>query len=53
MELSVYDLWDLMGDSRDCSISFIWLAKLVWKTFVKCIEFGVILLDVVSVKEAE
>ena len=48
--LSVYDFWDSLGVAKQGSIPSFWMAQLVWKTFLGCMEFGVGAGDVVSVE---
>lgn len=49
----MFPIWDSMDDTRDGSTPSIWMAKLVWETFLRCMEVGSSMLDVVSVEGME
>lgn len=48
-ECSVSDVWDLVGDVGEGHLSSIWLAKLIGEAFLRCLEFGACISNVVSV----
>ena len=37
-----------MGDAFDNCTSIIWLEKMVWETYLRCVESSAYLLDVVN-----
>lgn len=43
-------VWDLVGDAGDGSISFVWLVELIWKTWLRCLESGGSMFDLVSME---
>ena len=46
MPRCVLDVWDLLGNVRDCCNFIIWLEKLVWDAWLRCSELGAGLCDV-------
>ena len=42
----VLDVWDLLGNARDCCNFIIWLEKLVWEACLRCFECDVVVLKV-------
>ena len=46
----MFPIWDSMDDIGDSSIPSIWMAKLVWETFLTCMEFGSSVLDMIGLE---
>lgn len=42
-----------MGDAFDNCTSIIWLEKMVWETYLRCVESSAYLLDVVNMEGME